>query len=236
MGYDQPPNDYLFSYHVQLETRVRKDHPLRKMKELIDFDFIYSEVKKTYGDNGNELMLYCEDGVAATLIKEALPEELRLRVAIQPVGSNKTVISQGVSHSRSGFPMNYLCVLDGDCSEADMQEWIRAERGEREDIQPPCLRLPGDGLPPERWVLEQLEFEPYQVNFSREFGCTVPNAQAYIQALRVELDHHDLGFSLYQRTNADPVDCVRRTMASVAPVHPQLEELRQRIRQILDPV
>jgi transposase len=53
MGYDQPPNDYLFSYHVQLETRVRKDHPLRKIKELIDFDFIYSEVKKTYGDNGN---------------------------------------------------------------------------------------------------------------------------------------------------------------------------------------
>ena len=53
MGYDQPPNDHLFSYHVQFETRVRKDHPLRKIKELIDFDFIYNEVKKTYGDNGN---------------------------------------------------------------------------------------------------------------------------------------------------------------------------------------
>ena len=53
MGYDPPPNDPLFSYNVQLETRVRKDHPLREIKELIDFDFIYREVEKTYGTNGN---------------------------------------------------------------------------------------------------------------------------------------------------------------------------------------
>ena len=44
MGYNPPPNDPLFSYHIQLETRVRKDHPLRKIKELIDFEFIYKEV------------------------------------------------------------------------------------------------------------------------------------------------------------------------------------------------
>jgi transposase len=53
MGYDPPPNDPLFSFYVQLETRVRKDHPLRKIKELIDFDFIYDEVRKTYGEKGN---------------------------------------------------------------------------------------------------------------------------------------------------------------------------------------
>jgi transposase len=53
MGYGPPPNDPLFSYKVQLETRVRKDHPLRKIKELIDFDFVYKEVEKSYGANGN---------------------------------------------------------------------------------------------------------------------------------------------------------------------------------------
>src|SRR5208337_3196130 len=53
MGYDPPPNDPLFSYNIKLETRVRKDHPLRKIKELVDFDFIYKEVEKTYGKNGN---------------------------------------------------------------------------------------------------------------------------------------------------------------------------------------
>jgi transposase len=53
IGHHPPPNDPLFSYHVQLETRVRKDHPLRKIAELVDFDFIYEEVEKTYGTNGN---------------------------------------------------------------------------------------------------------------------------------------------------------------------------------------
>jgi transposase len=53
MSYQPPPNDPLFSFNVQLETRVRKDHPLRKIKELVDFDFIYKEVEKTYGKNGN---------------------------------------------------------------------------------------------------------------------------------------------------------------------------------------
>jgi hypothetical protein len=46
-GYHMPPNDPLFFYNIQLETRVRKDHPLRKIKELIDFDFIYEKVEKT---------------------------------------------------------------------------------------------------------------------------------------------------------------------------------------------
>jgi len=53
MSYQPPPNDPLFSFNVQLESLVRKDHPLRKIKELVDFDFICKEVEKTYGRNGN---------------------------------------------------------------------------------------------------------------------------------------------------------------------------------------
>jgi len=36
-----------------LERRVRPDHPLRQVKRLVDFDFIYQEVAPTYGVNGN---------------------------------------------------------------------------------------------------------------------------------------------------------------------------------------
>ena len=53
MGHKEPPQEHLFIYGVNLETRVRMDHPLRKVKELIDFDFIYREVEDMYGDNGN---------------------------------------------------------------------------------------------------------------------------------------------------------------------------------------
>ena len=54
MGHQSPPQDPLFSVNAQLETRVRTDHPLRRIKDLVDFDFIYDEVADAYGENGHD--------------------------------------------------------------------------------------------------------------------------------------------------------------------------------------
>lgn len=43
----------LFITGFNLDQRIRQDHPLRKIQEKIDFDFIYDEVKETYGYKGN---------------------------------------------------------------------------------------------------------------------------------------------------------------------------------------
>jgi len=53
MGYQDPMQENMFLYNIYLENRVRKDHPLRKIKEIIDFNFIYKEVEDKYGKNGN---------------------------------------------------------------------------------------------------------------------------------------------------------------------------------------
>ena len=54
MGRQPKVQNKLFYTAVNLEQRVRKNHILRKVKSKIDFDFIYNEVKDTYGINGNE--------------------------------------------------------------------------------------------------------------------------------------------------------------------------------------
>jgi len=54
MSYQDPPQSKLFYIGVNLDKRIRKNHPLRKIRELIDFDFIYNEVRDKYGYNGNE--------------------------------------------------------------------------------------------------------------------------------------------------------------------------------------
>ena len=49
-------NDYqhkLFITGFNLDKRIPEGHILRKISEKIDFDFIYGEVKDTYGSNGN---------------------------------------------------------------------------------------------------------------------------------------------------------------------------------------
>ena len=53
MGYQSPFQPKLFYHHVNLEKRVPQNHVLRRIQGTIDFDFIYREVKDTYGDNGN---------------------------------------------------------------------------------------------------------------------------------------------------------------------------------------
>jgi hypothetical protein len=42
----QGSNQGSLFYNFCIEDRVRKNHPLRKVAELIDFDFVYDEVKE----------------------------------------------------------------------------------------------------------------------------------------------------------------------------------------------
>jgi transposase len=44
----------LFSYHVDLDRRVHADHPLRRVRSMVDFTFARAAVAHTYGTNGNE--------------------------------------------------------------------------------------------------------------------------------------------------------------------------------------
>jgi len=53
MGHQEPQKD-LFSYHLDLDKRVRADNPLRRIAEKIDFTFVRLGVAKFYGRNGNE--------------------------------------------------------------------------------------------------------------------------------------------------------------------------------------
>lgn len=53
MGQHPPGQETLFYTNIILEERVRNNHPLRRINELIDFEFIYKEVKNKYGSKGN---------------------------------------------------------------------------------------------------------------------------------------------------------------------------------------
>jgi len=52
MGMKEEQKD-LFSYQVDLDKRVRQDHPLRKIRQMVDFSFVRGEVAERYGYNGN---------------------------------------------------------------------------------------------------------------------------------------------------------------------------------------
>jgi transposase len=53
MGKQKTVQETFFSYNVSLDARVRKDHVLRKIQQVVDFGFIYKEVEQFYGERGN---------------------------------------------------------------------------------------------------------------------------------------------------------------------------------------
>jgi len=53
MGNQPPPQTNLFLYTPNLEERIPKNHPLRHVKGLIDFNFVSEIVQSLYGKNGN---------------------------------------------------------------------------------------------------------------------------------------------------------------------------------------
>lgn len=53
MGQQPPSQHPLFITGFSLDKRIRRDHPLRKIAEVVDFDFIYEEVADKYGKKGN---------------------------------------------------------------------------------------------------------------------------------------------------------------------------------------
>lgn len=86
MGIHQP-QEGLFSYRVNLEHRVRKDHPLRRVAAVLDFTFVRAEVAQFYGKNGNEgidpiilvklmFLLFFDDVPSERELMERLPERL----------------------------------------------------------------------------------------------------------------------------------------------------------------
>ena len=51
---EQRSEPELFNYAVNLEKRVRANHPLRRVKAAVDFSFVRDEVAHCYGNKGNE--------------------------------------------------------------------------------------------------------------------------------------------------------------------------------------
>ena len=53
MGKPKKAEPKLFYHGLSLERRIPQDHPLRKVKEAIDFTFVRPEVKGVYGQKGH---------------------------------------------------------------------------------------------------------------------------------------------------------------------------------------
>src|SRR6266436_5127633 len=81
------PQKQLWSYRVNLDKRVRSDHPLRKLNDVLKLDFVRQEVAKFYGIKGHVsedpavmmkmmLLLFLDDVRSERELMRIIPERL----------------------------------------------------------------------------------------------------------------------------------------------------------------
>ena len=161
----------------------------------LDLSIALAQLYEMKGEVQPELTIYCEDEVAAALIQESLSYDDQIRTRILPVGSDVTVIRQGVSHLRGGYEGKCLCIMDGDCDQRDILKRIVSEKAENVDLDPDFIVLPGEGIPPEKWILEQLKIEDYRNQFADNLGCPKDVAREHVKVMASGLDHHDISYT-----------------------------------------
>lgn len=218
--------------HLPRQARVLMQKNGNEHLAVSDVSTRYA-IHSMSGQPQPELMIYTEDRFAAVLVEEALAGPNRARIAVQDVGSNAALARHAVAHHRLNGPMRALSTFDGDCTDAQIERWIRDERAERTDIAPEWLVLPGDGQTPERWTVHELAQQEYLQEFSRELNCDFNTATAHVDSMRVQLDHHDAGFTLSRRTGLDQVEAQRLFVRAVARRHPMLDTLRNQVGTML---
>ena len=77
----------IWSYRVNLDKRVRDDHPLRRIRAALDLSFVRKQVAHTYGRGGNKsvppevivrmmLLLFLDDIKSERELMRIIPERL----------------------------------------------------------------------------------------------------------------------------------------------------------------
>jgi transposase len=84
---ERDPQAPMWSYRVNLDKRVRSDHPLRRINEALDLSFVREQVAHTYGRRGNKsvppevilrmmLLLFLDDIKSERELMRIIPERL----------------------------------------------------------------------------------------------------------------------------------------------------------------
>ncbi|MXW63665.1 MAG: ATP-binding protein [Bacteroidetes bacterium SB0662_bin_6] len=184
------------------------------------------------GTTQEEATIYVEDDFAETLVSNCLPLALRSRVRIVAIGDASKVASQMGAHIRGGYLGQARCIFDGDCQGAEINKWMN-----REDLKGTPKKyysqLPGDDLPPERWIVRELEKQPYIGKFATQIGSNESDTLHKVKQVQNLPDHHGIPYQLSKSLNLPERDITYAMITALALEHPALEEIRCTVKEML---
>jgi len=149
-----------------------------------------------------EVYVYCEDRFAKDVIESCLPNAIRRRVKVIPVGSNAELSKQVRYHRTVNLGSKLAVVWDGEVEPSEAKQWCKTDRVYCEGAAAPDFShafLPGS-CPPERWIVRELDCEEGHNALAKELNGGAFEAAEYIARLKAVAKHHDIVYEL--RTQA----------------------------------
>lgn len=183
------------------------------------------------GEPKPELTIYVEDTFARRVVEQALCGAHRRRVKVIPIGSAEQVVGQLGTHLSAGLEGPAICVLDGDCSDSNVEKWMRnAGLADNPEF---CLKLPLEGLSPEQWVVEAVREEPYLSDLTRQVKLDAVEVQTILSDMVSLADSHDVPWQFATRSSVPP-ESATYILASCAGTHPALQDIRDSVASQLE--
>jgi hypothetical protein len=154
-----------------------------------------------------ELDIYCEDDTAKNILASALPNDVRSRVQITPIGSAAAVVRQLAARYREKNQRAACGLLDGDQALKKPEhvsvflgaiETVKDRDKATEWIENRIAFLPGNARP-ERWLTEVIK-DDVSENLAADFGVTKEVLTAFIEEAVSSTDHTEI-YVMSQRLN-----------------------------------
>lgn len=215
---------------VPPEGRIHIEKRKKKTKIIPGISSEYA-TGKLRGENSNEIDVYVEDYMATLLLNNAIPNSIRKRVSIIPIGSDISVVKQMAARYNHKALGKCICFLDGDkrIEESKLTgQFVRnLETVEKADdmekaktwISERMFFLPGK-IWPEKWICEEM-LKTDLKELSIQTRCTKVELKSYLK-MAIQAGKHNEFYELCKLLNIEKDVAVNMVINSLRIANPTL--------------
>lgn len=151
-----------------------------------------------------DMIVFCEDVVAESLIKQAVSGDLRRRLKIV-YGSKTKLLGYAEAHLKAGWPLIPVIVWDGDVTGEEVADWLKKfDQSTKDELvaKVSFLSLPGTE-PPERWIVSQLSTDEGCTQLANEINEDEMTVRTFLGMLTTMSAFHSVSYELAKKTSLD---------------------------------
>jgi len=226
--------DLITAFPSELVCLIKSDGAAHQAKDNPEMQEIFTSISSQVE---SDVIIFCEDDVAESLIRQAVSGDLRRRLKVV-YGSKTKLLAYAEAHLKAGWPQIPLIVWDGDVNDNEVKKWLDSlDQMTRDELSAKVsrIKLPGE-LPPERWMLTQLDTDEGCQLLAEELNEDVPTTKAFLGMLSTMTAFHSLSYELAERTGLDEKAVLRSLTRSIGrlstdPLAPLREQIGKAVNK-----